>query len=90
MAEFPTHLDQIAILLDCDNVEGDTLTWLDNRGRLRARGGAANGNGGDVMFHGITPDGEEPVPGRHRQRRRRHRQRGRLRIRMSGPPGATF
>ncbi len=63
VAEFPTHLDQIAILLDCDNVEGDTLTWLDNRGRLRARGGAANGNGGDVMFHGITPDGEEPVPG---------------------------
>ena len=63
VAEFPDDQDKIAILVDCDNVDGDTETWLDNQGRLVARGGAPNGNGGDVMFHGIMPDGEEPVPG---------------------------
>jgi hypothetical protein len=63
VAEFPDEIDKIAILIDCDNVEGDTLNWLDNRGRLVARGGVRNGSGGDVMFHGIMPDGEEPRPG---------------------------
>jgi hypothetical protein len=63
VAEFPTEQEKIAILIDCDNVEGDTLTWLQNQGRLLARGGATGGDGGDIMFHGITPDEEEPVPG---------------------------
>jgi hypothetical protein len=63
VAEFPTEQEKIAILVDCDNVDGDTLTWLENRGRLVARGGASGGDGGDVMFHGIMPDEEEPQPG---------------------------
>ena len=63
VAEFPEEIEKIAILIDCDNVEGPTLTWLDNRGRLVARGGTRNGSGGDIMFHGINPDGEEPRPG---------------------------
>jgi hypothetical protein len=63
VAEFPTDQEKIAVHIDCDNVDGPTLTWLDNRGRVVARGGKPNGRGGDVMFHGQTPDGEEPVPG---------------------------
>jgi hypothetical protein len=63
VAVFPTEQEKIAILIDCDNVEGPTLTWLDNRGRVVARGGANSGDGGDVMFHGQMPDGEEPEPG---------------------------
>ena len=63
VAEFPDTQEMIAILIDNDNVEGPTLTWLENRGRLVARGGARNGSGGDIMFHGIMPDGEEPRPG---------------------------
>jgi hypothetical protein len=63
VAEFPTDQDKIAIHIDCDNVEGETLTWLENQGRVVARGGRPNGRGGDVMFHGQTPEGEEPIPG---------------------------
>lgn len=63
VADFPVNGDKIAILVDCDNVSGTTLTWLDNKGRLVARGGASNGRGGDIMFHGRMPNGSEPVPG---------------------------
>ena len=63
VAGFPAEGDKIAILIDCDNVSGTTLTWLENRGRLVARGGASNGHGGDIMFHGRMRDGQEPLPG---------------------------
>jgi hypothetical protein len=64
VAAFPDEIEKIAIFLDCDNVEGgDTRTWLDNQGRLVARGGARNGSGGDIMYHGIMPDGDDPRPG---------------------------
>jgi hypothetical protein len=63
VADFPSEQDKIAVLIDCDNVEGATLTWLENKGRIVARGGARNGSGGDIMFHGALPDGEEPVSG---------------------------
>jgi hypothetical protein len=63
VANFPIEGDKIAILVDCDNVSGPTLTWLDNKGHLIAHGGASNGNGGDIMFHGRMSDGEEPRPG---------------------------
>jgi hypothetical protein len=63
VADFPSEGDKIAILIDCDNVSGPTLTWLENKGRLVARGGATNGRGGDIMFHGAMPDGTEPVSG---------------------------
>jgi hypothetical protein len=63
VAEFPDQGDKIAILVDCDNVSGPTLTWLDNKGRLVAHGGASNGRGGDIMFHGRMPDGREPISG---------------------------
>jgi hypothetical protein len=63
VAGFPDMGDQIAVLLDCDNVTGKTMTWLENRGRIVARGGMSDGNGGDVIFHGRMSDGREPVPG---------------------------
>lgn len=63
VAGFPSMGDQIAVLLDCDNVTGKTMTWLENRGRIVARGGMSDGNGGDVIFHGRMADGTEPVPG---------------------------
>jgi hypothetical protein len=53
---FPNNQEKIAIFLNCDNVDGDTINWLDNKGHLVARGGTPDGNGGDSMFHGIHPD----------------------------------
>ena len=46
----------IAVLINCDGKHGTTENWLDNRGWIIARGGAANGNGGDIAYHGISPD----------------------------------
>jgi hypothetical protein len=63
VAGFPEEGDKIAVLIDCDNVSGPTLTWLENQGRVVARGGASNGDGGDIMFHGRMSDGREPVSG---------------------------
>ena len=63
VAAFPEDEEMIAIRLDCDNVDGPSLNWLENKGQLFARGGSNNGNGGDILFHGILPNGEEPEPG---------------------------
>jgi hypothetical protein len=54
---FPEHEDQIAIFLNNDGVHGNTLNWLSNRGKLVAHGGAPNGNGGDIVFHGASLTG---------------------------------
>jgi hypothetical protein len=53
---FPDNEEQIAIFLNCDGAHGETLNWLDNQGHLVSRGGAHNGNGGDIVYHGISPD----------------------------------
>jgi hypothetical protein len=52
---FPEHQEQIAIFLNCDGQHGETHNWMQNQGHLIARGGAHNGNGGDIVFHGIGP-----------------------------------
>jgi hypothetical protein len=45
-------------------VHGSDHGWLENRGLITVRGGATNGAGGDVAFHGRQQDGNEtPLPG---------------------------
>jgi hypothetical protein len=57
-------VDNIAVLINSDGVHGPDRGWIDNRGLIIARGGAANGAGGDVIFHGKQQDGNEtPLPG---------------------------
>jgi hypothetical protein len=33
------------------------MNWLNNLGKLVARGGVHNGNGGDIVYHGDSPAG---------------------------------
>jgi hypothetical protein len=70
VAEFPVRQDdeydveQIAVLINSDGVHGSDRGWLDNRGKVIARGGKANGSGGDIAYHGRREDGNEtPIPG---------------------------
>ena len=64
MASFPDNQEEIAVLINCDGMHGNTHNWLQNSGMIVARGGAPNGNGGDVAYHGIAPDGSvSPPPG---------------------------
>jgi hypothetical protein len=57
-------VEQTAILINSDGVHGSDRGWLDNQGKVIARGGKTNGAGGDVQYHGKTQDGNEtPVPG---------------------------
>jgi hypothetical protein len=62
VASFPDDMEQIAVLINCDGKHGTTENWLENRGLIRARGGAANGNGGDIAYHGISPDRDSSPP----------------------------
>jgi hypothetical protein len=52
---FPEEQEEIAIFFNCDGVHGETHNWMENRGHLIARGGVHNGDGGDVVYHGIGP-----------------------------------
>jgi len=64
VASFPDNQEEIAVLINCDGMHGNTHNWLQNSGMIVARGGAPNGNGGDVAYHGIAPDGSvSPPPG---------------------------
>jgi hypothetical protein len=57
-------VENIAVLINSDGVHGSDRGWIDNRGLITARGGATNGSGGDVVFHGKRQDGNEtPLPG---------------------------
>ncbi len=57
-------VEQIAVLINSDGVHGSDRGYLDNQGKVIARGGKANGNGGDVAYHGRQQDGNEtPLPG---------------------------
>jgi hypothetical protein len=55
VAPFPEEQEKFAIFLNCDGQHGETQNWMDNQGRLVARGGVHNGNGGDITYHGIGP-----------------------------------
>lgn len=65
VALFPIHQDLIAVLLNSDGIHGSPVDGgLVNLGRIVARGGAGNGSGGDIMFHGRQPHHfEDPLPG---------------------------
>jgi hypothetical protein len=52
---FPEEQEEIAIFFNCDGVHGETRNWMENRGHLIARGGVHNGDGGDIVYHGIGP-----------------------------------
>jgi hypothetical protein len=62
VASFPDEMEMLAVLINCDGKHGTTDNWLDNRGLIIARGGAANGNGGDIAYHGISPDRDSSPP----------------------------
>jgi hypothetical protein len=61
VAIFPDAQERIAILFNCDGVHGETINWMENEGRMVARGGSHNGNGGDISYHGIGKAGNEKV-----------------------------
>jgi hypothetical protein len=57
-------VEQIAVLINSDGVHGGDRGYIDNQGKVTARGGKANGNGGDVVYHGKQQNGNEtPLPG---------------------------
>jgi hypothetical protein len=62
VASFPDEMELIAVLINCDGKHGTTENWLVNQGLIVARGGAANGNGGDIVYHGRSPEGETNPP----------------------------
>ena len=71
VASFPDNQEEIAVFLNCDGEHGNTCNWMKNEGQVIARGGVHNGNGGDVVYHGIPPgvlgtggpnSGDYPVP----------------------------
>lgn len=65
VGHIPDRLGIFAVVLDSDSVSGRPVgAVIRNFGRIVARGGARNGSGGDVMFHGAGPDGRrDPLPG---------------------------
>jgi len=52
---FPVDQENISIFLNCDGAHGETLNWMQNQGLLTSRGVVHNGNGGDIVYHGIGP-----------------------------------
>jgi len=62
VAGFPDNMEMIAVLINCDGIHGTTQNWLLNDGMIIARGGAANGSGGDIAYHGKSPDGDSSPP----------------------------
>jgi len=66
IAVFPDMQEQIAVLLNSDGIHGTPpvgSALLLNLGRIVARGGATNGWGGDVIYHGNGADQKDPVSG---------------------------
>jgi len=52
-------VEQIAVLINGDGVHGSDRGYLENQGKVIARGGKSNGSGGDVAYHGRQQDGNE-------------------------------
>ena len=66
IAVFPDMQEQIAVLLNSDGIHGTPPVGSAlclNLGRIVARGGATNGWGGDVIYHGNGADQKDPVSG---------------------------
>jgi len=65
VASFPDGQELIAVLLNADGLHGTPLNGvIDNQGVLIARGGEANGAGGDIAFHGEGTGGlHDPLGG---------------------------
>jgi len=66
IAVFPELQEQIAVLLNSDGIHGTPpvgSALCMNYGRIVARGGATNGWGGDVIYHGNGMDQKDPVSG---------------------------
>ena len=66
IALFPDKQEQIAVLLNSDGIHGTPPVGSAlclNLGRIVARGGATNGWGGDVIYHGNGADEKDPVSG---------------------------
>ncbi|HWJ55816.1 MAG TPA: hypothetical protein VNR90_06345 [Vicinamibacterales bacterium] len=66
VAEFPINQELIAVLLNADGIHGTpTNGVIDNQGVVIVRGGAGNGAGGDIAFHGEGTGGlHDPLGGR--------------------------
>jgi hypothetical protein len=57
-------VQHVAVLINSDGRHGAATGYIDNRGHIVARGGKANGAGGDVQYHGRRQDGNEtPLSG---------------------------
>ena len=65
VALFPEHQEQLSVLIDTETIQGNSQDGvMDNRGLIVSRGGVHNGAGGDVMYHGRQPNGDDKtVPG---------------------------
>jgi hypothetical protein len=62
---FPEGVEELAVLLNSDSAPGAiTDGVIENFGVIYARGGVANGSGGDVIYHGRDPSADiDPSPG---------------------------
>ena len=65
VADFPINQEMIAVLLNSDGIHGTPQDGItDNQGVIIARGGAGNGAGGDIAFHGEGTGGlHDPLGG---------------------------
>jgi len=65
VADFPINQEMIAVLLNSDGIHGTPQDGVtDNQGVIIARGGAGNGAGGDIAFHGEGTGGlHDPLGG---------------------------
>jgi len=66
VADFPINQELIAVLLNADGIHGTPRNGvIDNQGVVITRGGAGNGAGGDIAFHGEGTGGlHDPLGGR--------------------------
>src|SRR4029078_3396244 len=55
VAPSPEEQETFAIFLNCDGQHGETHNWMDNQGRLIARGGVHKGNGAAAQLYGTGP-----------------------------------
>ena len=66
VALFPVHMEQLSVLIDTETIGGNSKDGVvENLGVIISRGGAANGAGGDVMFHGRMRTGEDKTVSGH-------------------------
>ena len=72
IALFPEEQEQLSVLLNSDGIHGSPKDGvLLNLGTIITKGGAGDGWGGDVMFHGRGMDTDRSAPRSRRGRRKR-------------------